>query len=196
MLDRLTAKLNSHLTTHLLIPHAHLIDEASRQTAAFSDPLYLPVYYHIGSLLSARSVVEVGFGLGLSAACFVRGCPTVAKYLGFQDRLDGYSSRVGERNLRRHYSGELVTAAGTPPDLAARLDGLWDVAIISQELNGDLVSSYMDVLWKNLPEQGLIIVDYIDKKDSIKQAFCDFCKIKNRESNLYKTRYGLGIVKR
>jgi len=194
----LEAKLESHITTQILLPRVRLLDNLSRHSAAYNDPTYLPFYYHIGTQLSVRSVAEVGFGLGLVAACFMRGCPSVKSYLGIQEKTEAfYSIRMGIANVREIYPGDLEVFVGSQEQSQAKIcTGRWDVGIISEQMKADRLKAYLDGVWKNLSGDGLLIVDYIDMDDSARQTFCDFCKAKNREPSLYKSRYGLGIVKR
>ncbi len=46
--------------------------------------------------------------------------------------------------------------------------------------------------WKRLSGEGLLVADYIGKGDSFKR----FCELKNRECELFDTRYGVGIAVR
>lgn len=197
-MEQLVDKLTSPITTQILLPRVRLFDHTSRDSAAFNDPTYLPFYYHIGTQLKVRSAVEVGFGLGLVAACFLRGCPSVKSYLGLQEKTEQfYSLRMGHANVREIYPADLELFAGSQDEIKSKVcTGRWDVGIISEKMPPDKLKVYMDVIWNNLSGDGLVIVDYIDTDDSSEQTFRDFCKAKNREPNLYKSRYGLGIVRR
>jgi predicted O-methyltransferase YrrM len=197
-MEQLVDKLTSPITTQILLPRVRLLDNASRDSAAFNDPSYLPFYYHIGTKLKVRSAVEIGFGLGLVAACFLRGCPSIKSYLGLQEKTEQfYSLRMGYANVREIYLDDLELIVGSQDEIKSKVcTGRWDVGIISEQMKADKLKVYMDVIWNNLSGDGLLIVDYIDTDDFSEQTFRDFCKAKNREPNLYKSRYGLGIVKR
>lgn len=198
MFDTLHEKLNSHLTPKNLLPRVRFIDLSSQDTAAFNDSRYLPFYYHIGCVLTSKKIVEVGFGIGLVASSFLSGCKNTETYLGFQERTsEFYSPRIGRANVREIYKGNLDICVGSIEDFNSKVcSEQWHVGIISEKMDPIKMRGYLESIWKNLSYEGLLIVDYIDMDEAVKQAFCDFCKNKSRSPNLYNTRYGLGLVKR
>jgi predicted O-methyltransferase YrrM len=190
----------STLSAHLLLDKFRLIDESSRKSSAYTDPKYIPFYYHLGTLIEPKTVLEIGFRLGLFSGCFVKGCKTVEKILGFQQRSDTfYSERLGRANVKDNFSGELDIHFGTTTDevfsqkLAATK---WDLVIINEELSYDDHLKYLDLVWPHVSDEGIVVVDYLSRHPATNQALKDFCMMKNREFSFVPTPYGVGLVQK
>jgi len=203
--EALYLQLNSKLEKSLipakiLLDKFRVIDESSRKTAPYTDPVYAPFYYYLGTLIEAESVAEIGIRLALLSGCFLKGCKTVKTFLGFQETTEEYYSlRLAKANIKSVFKGKFDFYLGKVTD-DAFVDCFtkrnWDVVIINEEMTYDLHRNYLDMIWEHMTYEGLIVMDYISSHEPAKRAFFDFCKIQNRKPITFKTRYGVGIVQR
>ena len=205
-LDKLKSNLldkisNSVISSQILLGKCRLSTESSRNTSAFTDPNYFPFYYHLGSLVPAENLMEIGFDLGLPSRCFLQGSKTVKSFFGFHESQNDvfYSDRMARGNIKDCFKGEIDSFSGRITD-GAFLKSLhkkkWDVVIIDVETGYDKHLTFLDLMWSNLSSNGLLVVDYLEKHESSRKAFDDFCKTRNREATLLPTRYGVGIIQR
>lgn len=185
----------SNLSTRHILSQARLIDEKSRNSPAFDDPRYLPVYYKIGQELQPRKVLEIGFELGLKAACLLLGSQQTESYVGFQNQPEEfYASRLGKSNVKAVYNKSLDVIVGDLTDLETNIKTKsFDMAILGDRNLSD-IRPWLSLIWDQVENEGLIIVDYIEEKR--RSEFLLFCNTKNREPFLLETRYGLAILKR
>ena len=52
------------------------------------------------------------------------------------------------------------------------------------------------VCWDKLNLDGILLLDFLKYDKKINEIFLDFCKSQNRDGQVYKTRYGTGIVQK
>jgi predicted O-methyltransferase YrrM len=199
--DQLTEKLNRGLVTPgVLLGRMRMLDESARQTAAYTDPRYVPFYHHLGVLVRPKAVLEIGFRLGLFSACVVRGAGSAERVFGFQQRTDSYySDRLGRANVRDHFKGLLDVYVGRVTDAAfvERLSpGGWDLVIVNEEESYDAHMAYLDTVWPHVADEGLVVMDYVVRHGPAAQAYRDFCRAKNRRGVEVATRYGVGIIQK
>jgi hypothetical protein len=204
-IDELQKNLKKDLRKQLLsarfvMDRFRVIDESSRKTAPYLDVNYAPFYYHLGKYLQSKSLVEIGFRLGLFSSCFLLGCKTVERVLGFQQESnETYNPVFGRKNVRTAYHGKLDIYVGKVLDRGFEkliTGNKWDVGIVNEELSYDIHREYLDLLWENTNLDGYIVADYIKKHEPARKAFEDFCKIHQRPVIVLPTRYGTGIVQR
>ena len=74
----LEEKLNKQLPSRIFLDRMRVLDEDSRKTSAYNDPKYIPFYYWLGTLIKPKSLVEIGFRLGLFSGNFLKSCKTFA----------------------------------------------------------------------------------------------------------------------
>jgi predicted O-methyltransferase YrrM len=178
-----------------------MIDEDSRQTSAYSDPLYLPFYYHLASAVQATSVLTIGLRLGLATCCFLKGSSAVERVLAIQEPSDNtfYSPRMAKANLKESFKGDPYVHHGLITD-AKFIDSMnsskWDVALIDEEKPYDRHMAYLDAVWERMNNDGYIVMDYLTSHAPASKAFFDFARTRNREPVLISTRYGVGIIQR
>ena len=192
-------KLKKRLPSHIFLDRMRLIDESSRQSLAYNNPTYVPSYYWLGTILQPKTLVEVGFRLGLLSGNFLKSCKTVSYFLAFQESKNGefYSDRLGKGNIKDAYKGNFYIHVGTCNDdvFVTKLKSLEiDLAIINEEVSYDKHRQYYDLLWPQMAKNGIIIVDYLNKYKPSMVAFNDFCTSVNREPCYVQTDYGLGMV--
>lgn len=73
--------------------------------------------------------------------------------------------------------------------------GSMDVAFLTEEFEVKKREFHLEYLWSRLKPGGLLVVDYIHD-DAASDSFSSFCRVKNRESVSFKTRYGVEIITR
>jgi predicted O-methyltransferase YrrM len=198
---KLTDKLTkSVLNSRILLDKMRLIDESSRETAAYTDPTYAPFYYYLGTMVKPKRVMEMGFRLGLLSSCFLKGCNTVEKFLAFQEQSNSfYSERLGRANVRDSYKKSMDIHVGlcTDDGFVSKLSANeWDLVIVNEEMTYDKHMTYLDLLWPHMALDGLIVMDYVVRHPPAGQSFRDFCKAKGRVPVELPTRYGVGIVQK
>jgi predicted O-methyltransferase YrrM len=183
----------------VLLNKFRFIDEGSRQTAAYSDPRYIPFYYHLGKFIQPKTLLELGFNLGLFSGCLLKSCKSVEYFVGFQEKTpEYYSPRFGIKNVRDEYKNALDVYIGSIVDdeFAAKLKKGWDLVIVNEKLGYDKHLSYLETVWPHINLGGVVVMDYIASHDPAKEAFHNFCKISNRKPITFTTRYGTGIIQK
>lgn len=205
-LAELTEKLRPEFERQLvpskiLLDSFRLSDEASRKIGAYQDPRYLPFYYHLAKFCTPKSLLEIGFRLGLASGCFFKRCDTVEKFLAVQAPLDGgfYSPRLAKANIRDVYKGDFDFYLGefTDPDFLQKMSGPWDLAFINEDTNHDKHKNCLDLVWNKLAHNGLMVVDHVRKDNkAVRDSLESFCKIHNRTPAYFNTRYGTAIVQK
>lgn len=177
-----------------------MLDESSRLSAAYTDSRYAPFYYHLGQELPCRSLLEIGFGIGIASGCYVRGCKTVEHILSFQKSgKNYYSPRLGIHNVKYYFKGEhkvhvgRVTDLGFSEKLSARK---WELAILNEEADYDALTTYLDLFWDYVAESGTIVVEYATSNDTVSRAYGDFCLRRGRPKRILPTKYGVGVITR
>jgi len=199
--SELQTKLEKQLIpARILLDKFRIIEETSRQASAYTDPNYAPFYYYLGSLVEFKSLVEIGFRLGLLSGCFMKGCKTLRNFFGFQQKTEEfYSPRLARANIRNCFKGNFDYYLGDISDqqFNEKLNKhIWDVVIVNEERDYDFHRMCLDIVWNKLGSDGLIIMDYVINNENCKKAFSDFCKSKNVEPIIFKTRYGTGLVQK
>jgi len=188
------------VSSRILLNSFRLIDESSRKAASYQDNRYTPFYYHLGKFVQPKHLVEIGFKVGLVSGCFLKSCKSVENFLTFQEKNnDYYSSRLARHNIKDVFKGKFGFYHGQVSDeefLAEYTKEEWDLILVNQEIPYDEQRQQLDLLWENTSLGGLVVMDYIATWQPAKDAFNDFCKVKNREPITFKTRYGTGIVQK
>ena len=188
----------SSLSARTFLDRFRLIDESSRNTAAYNDPKYAPFYYHLGSLIQPKNMVEIGFQLGLLSGCFLKSCKTVDNFAAFQESSDNfYSTRIGRSNIRSLYKGKFNAHVGKfydPEWFELFNSSKWDVIFLNEEMEYAQHMDRMESIWSQVAFNGLIVMDYINFHKPAQQAFLNFCKTKGRVPISIDTRYGVGVI--
>ncbi len=188
------------IDSRILLDRFRVIDESSRKTSAYTDPYYIPFYYHLGKYVFPKKMFEIGFRLGLFSGSFLTSCKTVEKFVAFQQHQENifYSPKLGCGNIKKTYTNDFNYHVGEIFDkpFEKMLEGKWDFVIINEELNYEKHRTYFEFVWERMELDGIIIVDYVNFHGPVKTAFQDFCKIVNREPVICKTRYGTGLIQR
>jgi hypothetical protein len=133
----------------------------ARQTAAYSDPRYVPFYSPPRGLGEAEGRAGDRVPAGpFDCLCRARGAGRRSGYLGFQQRTDSYySDRLGRANVRDHFKGPLdvyqsgvsrmrLSSRGCPP-------AKWDLVIVNEEERYDAHVAYLDTVWPHVADDGL-----------------------------------------
>ena len=193
--------LDSRLISgRMLLDRMRVIDESSRRTAAYADPMYTPFYYHLGKFLTPTNMLEVGFSLALLGSCFLKSCKTVKKYLGFQEQTAQYfSPRMGIVNVHSNFKGEIDVYVGDMQDeeFTEKISpNSWDLVILNEEASFDKHLLHLDLLWPYVSENGIVVAEYIGRHTPAKEAFEAFCESQNKVPVIFETRYGTGLVQK
>jgi hypothetical protein len=193
------AKLKKNLPSHVFLDRMRLIEEESRRSLAYNNSTYVPFYYWLGTILQAKTLLEVGFRLGLLSGNFLKACKSVNYFLALQEVTTGdfYSERIGKSNIKDCYKGNFYVHVGRYNDdlFVTKLKSVEiDLAIINEEVGYDKHRTYYDLIWPQMAENGIIVVDYLHKHNPSLIAFKDFCTSVNREPVWIKTDYGVGMV--
>lgn len=198
--ETLQPQLNKQLISpRILLSKFRLIDERSRETGAYQDPLFTPFYYHLGKVVAPKSLLEIGFRLGLLSGCFLKGCNTVENFLAFQAHDDVfYSPRLASANIRDVYKGEFYTHVGKLNDesFVEKLKSNFDLVLVNEQLSYDQQRDCLDLVWDHMNLDALLVLNYTDSHPANKEAFETFCKVVQREPIYFKTRYGTAIVQK
>jgi len=204
-LQLLATAVNKGLDTQaisgrVLLDRLHVIDEGSRKTAAYLDHRYAPFYYHLGKHVEPRTVMEIGFDLGLLSASLLTSCKTVKQFFGYKANGPEFvPTRLGKGNIKLRFKGEANFYIGNTHDqefLDIFSPNSWDLVILNDETVYDKHLEYLDAIWPHVSEHGLVIAEYIDRHVPAKQAFLAFCESKNRQPVVFDTRYGTGILQK
>jgi predicted O-methyltransferase YrrM len=199
IIETLQKKLDSGIITgRLLLSQMRLLNEASRQTPAYSDPKYVPFYYHLGGLIYPKNVLEIGLDLGLLGGCFLKACKTAEKYVAFQQKTtEYYSPRLAISNIKSNFKGDIDYYVGEITDFVPKIaTNYWDLIIINEELNFDRHLLCLDLLWQHLSVGGIIIMESLRRHNPAKEAFLAFSASQNREATVFQTRYGTGFIQK
>lgn len=188
------------ISGRVLLDRLRLIDEDSRKTAAYLDHRYAPFYYHLGKHIEPKSVIEIGFTLGLLSASLLMSCKTVKQFLGFKSSVPEFvGTRIGKANIRIRFKGEANFYIGSLYDqefIDIFSPNSWDLVILNDETVYDKHLEYLDAVWPHVSEHGLIVAEYIDRHAPAREAFHAFCESKNRQPVVFETRYGTGILQK
>lgn len=192
-------KLKKNLPSKIFLDRMRVIEEDSRQSLAYNNPTYVPLYYWLGTVLNTKTLVEIGFRLGLLSGNFLRSCKTVNYFLGLQEISSGvfYSDRLGKSNIKDVYKGGFYIHTGNCNDdlFETKLKSLEiDLVIINEEVGYDRHRLYYDLLWPQMAQDGIMVVDYLKRYKPSATAFTDFCISKNREPVYINTDYGVGLI--
>lgn len=187
---------NQFITPKILLDKLRLLDEDSRKSAQYQDPLYFPFYFHLSKYIFPKRAVQANFNLGLEISCFLQGNKTLEYLFAFQNSSDSfYSERFALSNIKLinkkihtdYYIGKVYD------EKIKNLNDL-DLAIINEKSNFDQINDMMNIFWSKINLDGCLVVDFLNYNKKIKSLFLDFCKACNRTPQIYQTRYGTGIV--
>jgi hypothetical protein len=187
------------LDSNHLLGSLKFLDVSSKDTPAFGDPRYFPFYYYLGTQTTPKSVVQIGAKLGLIGACFMQGCKTVEDWLA----MDSYDIKppasIITSNLKRFGQTEgkygFMLLNDSMLEMNNNPDYRIDMGLLTEKYNAEKTSRYLEFLWRYLNPEGLLVVDYIQEAD-VKDSFKAFCRVKNREPEVFETRYGVGVITR
>ena len=185
-----------------LLAGTKLLDESSREAGDYTDIRYLPFYYHLGKQLTPKSVYQIGAKLGLVGACFLRSCKTVEQWIAMDQDRD-LAARIIESNLKLHTKycndpmpGGSVGYMGLSDSMlempAAKDFPGFDLGFLTENFGSERYIKHLKFLWNFLSPEGLLVADYINSGD----VFHEFCRVNNREPEIFNTRYGVGIIQK
>jgi hypothetical protein len=196
LINKLSAQL---ISPRILLDRLRLVDDTSRQSSQYQDPLYLPFYFHLSKYIYPKTVLQVGLNLGLEICCFLQGNKNIDRFYGFQNSTDDYySERMALSNIRSinkkilidYYYGKIYDKTFLNNTYK------FDFIIINEKSNFDQIKDALDFCWEKLNLDGILVLDFLKYDKKINEIFLDFCKSQNRDGQVYKTRYGTGIIQK
>jgi hypothetical protein len=202
-MTELVVKINKILRkpvipSEIILSKFKLLDVNSAKSFTYNDPTYYPFFYYLGREIKPKNVLEIGLSLGLSTGSFFTSCKSVENFLAFQTyKDDDLSYKVGVKNVRKKFKKNFKFFLGNFSDdefLNLMKDNVWDLILFNEELSYDQYMARLDRLWQNLALDGMLILDKINYLKSAKTAYCDFCKIKNRDAEIFKSKFGSGLI--
>lgn len=185
----------------MLLQDCKLIDENSRKSPAYSDPMYAPFYYHFGKFVCPKRVVTVGFTLGLLERCFFESCKSAEEFLAIRVPSDDvyYSPRMGLYNVRRSFKRKTEFISGGVKDDAVHASlasGKWGAVFLLDETRYDDCLYALETVWGHMEQGGCLVVENVEDLRAVKQAFHAFADSVGRRPEVYATRYGTGVLYR
>lgn len=204
MLQDLEKKLNFELSrqlvsTNVLLSRLSLLNEGSRLTPAYQDPRYIPFYYYLGKYITPKNLLEIGANLGFFSSAFLKSCKTVENILIFEKKQEvSDPPRFAIKNIKMVYKKQLDWHYGKILDVELQeklAKQKYDLCFFNEKsLNYDEYRIFLDIIWERISEDGLLVFDFANDKGKV--AYEDFCKTKNRDFIILKTRYGTGLMRK
>lgn len=176
-----------------------LINEISRKSPAYLDPKYAPFYYYLGKCINPKTMMEIGFDLGLLSSSFLISCKTVENFFGFKEKTQKnfFSNRIGITNIKKYHKKEKEFFYGEifEKDFEDKLKNKkWDLIIINEEKDYDKQLQYIETVWPHIDVNGMLVIEYIETHKPSKEAFKSFVENKEAKNLKFNTRYGTGIL--
>lgn len=202
-LQELKSKIEKDLESQripspVILDRLCVVNEDNRKASAYVDGQYVPFYYYLGKYIKPKSLLEVGVNLGFFSCAFFGSCKSVDNYLAYQEDTEGfYSKRLMLKNVKDNYKNKFNFHYGKFSDqefINLVTSNKWDLAFINEEKFYDKYFFILDTVWENLSEDGILVMENVITHTPAKDAFNNFCRVKNLESVIFKTRYGTGIV--
>lgn len=199
---KLKSKLSAQaISTRVLLDKLRLIDESSRKSSQYQDPRYLPFYYYLSKLQDSKSLLHVGFDLGLPSCCFLQGATNVERMVCFQRKSSSfYSPRIAISNIKDikgknfnvfYYYGALIDK-----EMEGLMKNGFDTILITERMNDDQMNEALNLCWNCLNLDGALCVDHSTADKNIGKMVKDFCKAKGRLFSSFDTRYGAIVVQK
>jgi len=198
--NELNKKIKSQLISpKVLLDKLRLFDEESRKSSQYQDPTYLPFYFYLSRFLFPKSILQIGLNLGLEICCFLYGNKDVESFFGFQSSNDNfYSERLAFSNIKDitkkiktdYYYGKIYD------NLFLQKAKSFDLILLTEKSNFDQIKESVEMCWEKLNMDGYLVMDYLNYDKKINKIFMDFCKSKNTDGFVFKTRYGTGILRK
>lgn len=190
----------SLISTKNIIPDFSFIDKNSINSIVFNDNRQYPFYYHFGKHFKSKSMVDVGVGLGINSCCYLKSSND-CEFVGFRNKKEGefYPLNIAYKNIKRYLKKDFVLYNGhiyDDPFLAYVNLKKYDFILVSDKLTYYDGMEVLEFFWDKMIDHGIILVDYINDKESNKEFFNNFAKVKQRETLHFDTRYGIGIIEK
>lgn len=184
-----------HMPSDILLGSAKMLDPNSKNTSVFQDLRYFPFYYHLGKMIQHPvKVAQIGSKLGLIAACFIQGCDYPVEWHAMDEASNGINppANIIRSNIRQFGK---IGSKGEFSELSDALSSVekFQIGFLTEKYNLEKTQRYMEWLWERLVPEGLLVIDYIHD-DGTRELFDRFCRVKNRESVIFDTRYQIGML--
>ena len=190
---------NKLLGGKVLLQDCRFVDENSRLSPSYGDPMYAPFYYHLGKLVKPRSVMSMSFNLGFLEKCFFMSCKETDKFLAFRrdDSKQYYSTRMGFYNVRKSFKKEFLFYQGDINDdrmSVGHLGSDWDLVFLNEDSTYDEILLKIEHSWKLMAEGAMLVVENVCDIKRVKKAFEAFTDSVDGKAVVFETRYGSGVL--
>lgn len=190
-------ELQNRIDKQLIDPRIFLndliFDETAKNGVIYNDPRFLPFYLHLGRLIKPKNVLVWNLGDGVTTSFFLKYCDSVEKVI----TIDSEDTYIGNSNIRFNFDGQIETYVMNLNQFITNnvLNFELDLIFINREMLYDQYMLFLEFVWSFLRKKGLIVLDYINR-DQVKEAYSDFCKVKNKDQCLVNTRYTVGLIEK
>ena len=184
------------VSSTVILDRLCVVNEETRKSSSYVDSNYIPFYYHLGKYITPKNLLEIGVNLGFFSSALFKSCKSVENYLAFQSSTTSFfSKRLMFSNVKSSYKNNFDYYMGSTEDVAFHEKvnfTKWDLVFLNEERYYDKYAEVLDLAWDNLSETGLIVMDNVITNTASRDAFTSFSK--NKNSKIFKTRYGTGVV--
>lgn len=175
------------MPARLLFNKAHLPSDGLFHCV--NDSFNYPFYYYIGEIYDGKNVIDCTMELGLHGLAYIRS-KKIENYLALEESKN---SRFGVSNIKEYHKGNFLICSNVDnfKDVLSKRE--WDIGFINSNITYDKCKFYLNLLWLNLKEGGLIILDRLCEKE-IARCYGDFCDLHKCTSNIFKTSYKSAVI--
>lgn len=163
-----------------------------KKSSIYNDYYYYPFYFYLGRLLKSKVVLEIGSNIGLISGAYLSGCKSVDHkvdlFLSLKNQ-ENYNNFLIKSNINRTYKGEIKFI-----DDLNSINQEIDLVLINQESSYDEILYLLEFLFPKLSDNGRIVLDKIFYNKNIKDAYKNFCNIKNITEVVIESRFGSGLI--
>lgn len=170
------------------------------ESVTYTDPTYLPFFNFLGEYLpNCKSLIEIGFDLGMPSGAFLMSCPGVEHFLAFRKKGDFLGKRLGLANIYNIWRKKFSLWVGEESDpefIRLILNRKWDCVIISDPgRKEETYQAYLNLVWGSVSDEGVVAVDYL-RSPEVWSAYSSFCKAHRLEPTFVDTVRGTGIIRK
>lgn len=187
---------NKIVSSRVLLNSFSMIDESSRLSGAYDDPTFIPFFYYLGKWYKSKSLLEIGFNIGICSGCYLKSCKETERFVAFQEISENYFPNIGIKNIKKIYKNNFNFYMGNSSDesFESLISDKFDLILINQRFDREKFKFYIDFCWNYLNEDGIMVCDYINENNK-KDVFNSFNYYINDRFYL-KTRYGIAIIRK
>jgi len=158
----------------------------------FTDPKNFPFFYHLGKVSGAKSLAHIDVDLGLEDVCFIQGSKQFDRWMGYASTIyETKSAKLTWSNVGKFCKN--IDRCTELKDFDKFILKKYDAIILSNPAH---IEPFRDIIWENLSRDGILIINKLNDNKKGFSMLEDFSKSVNRKPEIFKTRYGTGIIER